>query len=165
MSITRRQFVAGAAALGIATALPRWVMAADSGAVDFAKSLYALPGLWADVTADDTSMAKYLDKNLIALVTANLEKTDVESALDYDPLVQAQDFDDVTATFTVQSETDNAAIIDAHVNNYGEESVVTLVLTKTEAGWRLSNVRTDEESPSLYDELTQLNAETGESDN
>jgi hypothetical protein len=41
---------------------------------------------------------------------------------------------------------------------------VTLDLTKTGAGWRLSNIRTDEESPSLADELKQLNDETGESD-
>jgi hypothetical protein len=164
MTVTRRQFVAGVSALGIVAALPRRALAADDAAVDFAKSLYALPGLWSDVTADDASMAKYLDKNLSALVTANLAKTDVESALDYDPLVQAQDYDDVKATFTVESETDTAATIDAHVNNYGEDSVVTLDLTKSGAGWRLSNIRTDEESPSLADELKQLNDETGESD-
>jgi hypothetical protein len=164
MRITRRQFVAGAATVGIAISLPRWVMAADDGAVAFAKSLYALPGLWEDVTANDASIAKYLDPKLAALVKANLAKTDVESALDYDPLVQAQDYDDITTTFTVQSETASAATVDAHVNNYGEESVVTLELTNSGAGWRLANIRTDEESPSLLEELQQLNDETGASD-
>jgi hypothetical protein len=162
--MNRRQFVAGLAAVGISAAIPRWAIAADGGAADFAKSLYALPGLWADVTADDASIARYLDKNLAALVTANLDNTDVESALDYDPLVQAQDFDEVKATFTVENETATKATVDAHVDNYGEESVVILDLTNAGDGWRLANVRTDDDSPSLIDELQQLNSETGESD-
>jgi hypothetical protein len=164
MRITRRQFVAGAAAVGITLSLPRWAMAADDSAVAFVKSLYALPNLWADVTANDASITKYLDAKLGALVKANLAKTDVESALDYDPLVQAQDYDDITTTFTVEAETATAATIDAHVNNYGEESVVTLELTNGAGGWRLANIRTDEESPSLLEELQQLNDETGASD-
>jgi hypothetical protein len=164
MNITRRHFLAGTSALGLTLVLPAWAFAADDEAVAFAKSLYALPGLWSDVTADNAAIAKYLDPGLAALVAENYKKTDVESALDYDPLVQAQDYDDIKVTFTVQSENDTAAVIDAHVNNYGEDSVVTLDLTKTDAGWRLSNIRTDEESPSLVDELKQLNAETGEPD-
>lgn len=158
MSITRRQFVAGASVVAIIAALPGWALAADDAAVKFATSLYALPGLWTDITADDASMKKYLDPNLADLVRTNYAKTDFESALDYDPLVQAQDFEDVKATFTVQSETATAAVIDAHINNYGEESVVTLDLANTADGWRLADIRTDEESPSLVDELKQLNS-------
>ena len=158
MSITRRQFVAGISVVVAVAALPRWAFAADDGAVDFAKSLYALPNLWGDVTADDASIKKYLDPNLADLIAANYAKTDEEAALDYDPLAQAQDFEDIKTTFTVQSETDTAAVIDAHINNYGEDSVVTLDLTKTADGWRLSDIRTDEETPSLVDELKQLNS-------
>ncbi|MEJ0013141.1 MAG: DUF3828 domain-containing protein [Bauldia sp.] len=158
MSITRRQFVAGASVVAIVAALPQWAFAADDAAVAFAKSLYALPGLWGDVTADDAAIKKYLDKNLGDLITANYAKTDAEAALDYDPLVQAQDFEDVKTTFTVTSESDTAAVIDAHVDNYGEDSVVTLDLTKTADGWRLANIRTDAETPSLVDELKQLNS-------
>lgn len=162
MSITRRQFVTGASAVAIVLTLPRWAFAATDGAVEFAKSLYALPALWSDVTADDAAIAKYLDPNLGALIKANYAKTDFDSALDYDPLVQAQDFEDVKATFTVETETDTTAVIDAHVDNYGEDSVVVLDLAKTPNGWRLANVRTDEQSPSLVDELKQLNANSGE---
>lgn len=158
MSITRRQFVAGVSVVAAVAALPRWAFAADDAAVDFAKSLYALPNLWSDITADDAAIKKYLDKNLGDLIRTNYAKTDDESALDYDPLVQAQDFEDVKATFTVQSETGTTAVIDAHVNNYGEDSVVTLNLTKTAEGWRLSDISTDEETPSLAEELKQLNS-------
>lgn len=158
MSITRRQFVAGISIVAAVAALPEWAFAADDAAVEFAKSLYSLPNLWNDVTADDASIKKYLDQNLGDLIRANYAKTDDESALDYDPLVQAQDFEDVKTTFTVQSETDTTAVIDAHVHNYGEDSVVTLDVTKTADGWRLSNIRTDEETPSLADELRQLNS-------
>jgi hypothetical protein len=164
MSVTRRQFVAGASAAVAILALPRWAVAAEDAAVEFAKSLYALPGLWGDVTADDAAIKKYLDPNLADLIRANYAKSDEESALDYDPLVQAQDFEDVKATFTVQSETGDAATIDAHVNNYGEDSVVTLDLSKTADGWRLSDIRVDEETPSLVEELKQLNSGVPPSD-
>jgi hypothetical protein len=162
MSITRRQFVTAASAVAITLSLPRWAFAADDAAVEFAKSLYALPELWSDVTADDAAIARYLDPNLAALIKENYGKTDFESALDYDPLVQAQDFEDVKATFTIETETDTTAVIDAHVDNYGEDSVVVLDLTKTPDGWRLANIRTDEQSPSLVDELRQLNSNSGE---
>ncbi len=158
MSITRRQFVAGISVVAAVAALPEWAFAADDAAVAFAASLYALPGLWGDVTADEASIKKYLAPDLADLIRANYAKTDFEAALDYDPLVQAQDFEDVKTTFTVRSETDTAAVIDAHVDNYGEDSVVTLDLAKTADGWRLANVRTDDETPSLADELKQLNS-------
>ena len=158
MSITRRQFVAGVSVVAIVAALPGWASATDSGAVEFAKSLYALPGLWGDVTADAAAIKKYLDKPLGDLITENYAKTDSESALDYDPLVQAQDFEDVKTTFTVQKETDTTAVVDAHVDNYGEDSVVTLDLTKTADGWRLSDIHADDETPSLAEELKQLNS-------
>jgi hypothetical protein len=111
-----------------------------------------------DVTADPAAIEKYLDANLGALITANYDRSDPEAALDYDPLIQAQDFETIKADFTVRSETATAAIIDASVDNSGEVSPVTLVLTRTDAGWRLSDIRTDEETPSLVDELKQLNA-------
>ena len=158
--ITRRQFVASASAVALVLALPRWAFAEDD-AIAFARSLYALPNLWGDVTADDAAIDKYLNKTLGALITANYAKTDFDSALDYDPLIQAQDFEDIKATFSVESETGTTAVIDAAVNNAGEDSVVVLDLTRTPAGWRLANIRTDAESPSLVDELKQLNASTG----
>ena len=51
-SITRRRFVAGIALSTLAAALPGWAFAEDDAAVAFARSLYALPNLWGDVTAD-----------------------------------------------------------------------------------------------------------------
>jgi len=159
-SITRRQFVASASAVALVLAFPRWAFAADD-AIAFAKSLYALPNLWGDVTTDAAAIDKYLDKNLGDLITENYAKTDFDSALDYDPLVQAQDYEDIKATFTIETQTATTAVVDAAIDNFGEASVVVLDLTKTPAGWRLSNIRTDQESPSLIDELKDLNASTG----
>jgi hypothetical protein len=137
--LTRRQFIASASAAVLLLALPSLAFAEDDAAA-FAKSLYELPNLWSDVTADDAAIAKYLDPNLGALVRENYSKDDFENALDYDPLIQAQDFETVKATFDVEQQTETRAVVVATVENFGEISVVTLDLTKTTDGWRLSDV-------------------------
>jgi hypothetical protein len=161
-SLTRRQFVTAASAVAIVLALPGWAYAEDD-AVAFAKSLYALPNLWGDVTADEEAIGKYLDQNLGALITENYDKTDFEAALDYDPLIQAQDYEDLKTTFVITSQTDATAVVNATVNDAGEDTLVILDLTKTADGWRLSNIRTEDASaPSLVDELKQLNADAAD---
>ena len=152
----RQCFVFLVAAIAVGTA-PLAAQAEDDP-IAFVQSLYALPNLWADVTTDQGTIAEYLDKNLGALITENYAKNDYSAALDYDPLVQAQDFDQVKATLKLEKQAAAAATVDAEVNNLGEVTDIKLDLTKTNDGWRLSNVRTDEESPSLVDELKQLNA-------
>lgn len=139
-------------------ALPRLALADD--ALAFAQSLYALPNLWGDVTADDAAIARYLAPGLAALVKANYGNPDPDAALDYDPLVQAQDFEDVKTRFTVKSETDAAAAIDVAIDNLGASTSVTLDLTKTADGWRIADVH-GPDGPGLADELKQLNTNTG----
>jgi hypothetical protein len=154
--LTRRQFIASASAAVLLLALPSLAFAEDDAAA-FAKSLYELPNLWSDVTADDAAIAKYLDPNLGALVRENYSKDDFENALDYDPLIQAQDFETVKATFDIEQQTETRAVVVATVENFGEISVVTLDLTKTTDGWRLSDVVVADGS-SLVAELKELNA-------
>lgn len=152
-----RRFFAPVLAAALVSLTPLGAHAEDDP-VAFVQSLYDLPNLWADVTADQDAIGKYLDKNLGALITENYAKGDYSAALDYDPLVQAQDFDQVKATLKLEKQTADAATVDAEVDNLGEVTDIKLDLAKTADGWRLSNVRTDEESPSLVDELKQLNA-------
>lgn len=154
-TLTRREFIATASAAVLLLALPGLAIAEDDAAA-FAKSLYELPNLWSDVTADDAAIAKYLDANLGALVTENYEKDDFENALDYDPLIQAQDFEAIKPTFTVEQQTDARAVVVATVENFGETTVVTLDLTKTAGGWRLADIVG--EGSSLVAELKELNA-------
>jgi hypothetical protein len=145
------------AALGL-TALPRLALADD--ALAFAQSLYALPNLWGDVTTDDAAIAKYLAPELAALTKENYANPDPDAALDYDPLVQAQDFSDVKTKFTVKSETATAATIEVAIDNLDASTTVTLDLAKAADGWRLANVQ-GPDGPSLADELKQLNTNTG----
>ncbi len=150
----RLAFVVAAVAFGLVPIAAH----AEDDPLAFVRSLYDLPNLWADVTADQDAIGKYLDKNLGALITQNYALSDYSAALDYDPLVQAQDFDQVKATPKLEKQSGDAAVVDVEVDNLGEVTDIKLDLTKTNDGWRLSNVRTDEESPSLVDELKQLNA-------
>lgn len=145
------------AAFGL-VALPRLALADD--ALAFAQSLYALPNLWGDVTTDDAAIAKYLAPDLAALIKENYANPDPDAALDYDPLVQAQDFSDVKTTFTVKGETATAATIEVAIDNLDASTTVTLDLAKTADGWRLANVQ-GPDGPSLADELKQLNTNTG----
>lgn len=155
-SLTRRQFIAAASALTALLALPRWAFAEDD-ATAFAKSLYALPNLWGDATADATAIAKYLDADLGALVAANYAKDDPESALDYDPLIQAQDFEDIKTSFEVEQQSDTRAVVIATIENFGETTKVTLDMNKTADGWRLADI-VNSEGGSLLAELKELNA-------
>ncbi len=159
-TLTRRAVITGLSAAVVVAVLPRFAWAADD-ALAFAQSLYALPNLWQDATADAAAIAKYLDPTLGALITANYADSDPDAALDYDPLVQAQDFDDVKTTFTVDQETDTGAVITVAVENFDERTTVTLDLAKTAKGWRLANVL-GPDGPSLADELKQLNTHTGD---
>jgi hypothetical protein len=154
--LTRREFLVAVSTSAVAAGLPNFALAADDP-VAFAKSLYALQNLWSDATADDDAMAKYLDPKLAELVKANYAKEDFESALDYDPLVQAQDFDQIKPAFKVDSRTPKEATVRATFKNFDETTTVILDLVLTAKGWRLADVHTTD-GASLVLELTELNA-------
>lgn len=153
--ITRRRFLVGTAA-AVAVLLPG-ATKADSAVIAFAKSLYAFDNYWSGVTEDEETTREYLDQNLADLILQNYAKEDFESALDYDPLLQAQDWDEVKTTFTVDSESDKEAVVTVAVENFGERMFITLQLTNTPDGWRLSDIRGPDGS-SLVEELKRLNA-------
>lgn len=155
--ITRRRFLEGSGAATLLLALAPAAWAGDPGPIEFAKTLYAQENLWTDVTADDETMKLYLDPSLAKLVTENYAKEGVESALDYDPLIQAQDWDELKTAFTVDSENAKAAVVTVAIENFGERTTVTLDLAMTPAGWRVSDILGGE-GASLVAELKRLNA-------
>lgn len=162
-SINRRQFVYAAAASVFVAALPGLAFAAEQSALDFARSLYSLKNYWSDITADEITTGLYLDANLAALIKENYAKDDFDSALDYDPLVQAQDWDEVVTHFKVVSEDAKTAVVSVAIDNVDEHTTVTLHLTKTANGWRLSDIIAVDDS-SLVAELKQLNAKPPSND-
>src|SRR5262245_6524311 len=87
--LTRRAlFAIGATALS-AAALPALGQADD--ALAFVKSLYKLKALWSDVEAN---RAQYLTPDFAAVIDENDKyNSELDYAVDYDPLVQAQDWD------------------------------------------------------------------------
>ena len=155
--ISRRRFVAGVSVAIAGVALPVVAFAGETDPIAFARSLYALENYWADVTATDETTRHYLDDNLAALVAENYAKDNVESALDYDPLVQAQDWDEVTTHFTVDSQNATSVVVTVGIENFGERTNVTLDLTMTSDGWRLSDIL-GADGASLVKELKRLNA-------
>jgi hypothetical protein len=154
--VTRRHLLAtgGAFIAGVARAR---IALAESAVLAFARSLYAFDNYWSGVTEDEETTRKYLDQNLADLILQNYAKEDFESALDYDPLLQAQDWDEVKTTFTVNSETEKQAVVTVAVENFGERTFITLELTNTTDGWRLSDIR-GADGASLVEELKRLNA-------
>jgi hypothetical protein len=154
--ISRRKFVVGVSVTVVGVTLPAVGLAGETDPVAFARSLYALENYWADITATDESARHYLDDNLAGLVAENYAKDDVESALDYDPLVQAQDWDEVTTRFTVDSQNATSAVVTVGIENFGERANVTLDLTMASDGWRLSDIL-GADGASLVKELQRLN--------
>ena len=157
LNFTRRTFLATTAAGLTLLSLP--ALAAGDDALAFAQSLYKLDGLWSDIAKD---RAKYLGPELIAAMTANDKFGDnPDYALDYDPLVQAQDWDELKdLKFTVEESSADKATIRVDFTNMDDPTTVRLNLTHTPQGWRLADVH-DSEGYSLVREYTELNSGAG----
>jgi len=155
--LTRRSFISTTAAALTLLSLP--ARAAGDDALAFAQSLYKLDGLWSDIAKD---RAKYLGPELIAAMTANDKFGDnPDYALDYDPLVQAQDWDELKdLKFTVEQSSADKATIRVDFTNMEDPTTVRLNLVRTPNGWRLSDVH-DSEGYSLVQEYTELNSGAG----
>ena len=155
--LSRRNVLMGGTALLLASTAGR-AASAKQTALAFARALYAFDDYWSGVTSNEATTRLYLDKPLADLVIENQGKESFESALSYDPLIQAQDWDeDLTATFTVNAENDKTASVTVKVDNYGERTFVILELVNTSDGWRLGDVIASC-GASLVEELKQLNA-------
>lgn len=147
-----RSAVAGALLL----LLPAFTaFAAPGDPADFVRQLYALPNLWADVTADEASETKYLTPHLIDLVKANNALDEVDR-LDYDPLADSQDFEITEVQATVTEANDRTATVDVSFHNLGDEMSMTLDLEVVDGTWHLANIHYDPER-SLTDDLDFMN--------
>jgi hypothetical protein len=156
--ISRRRFLGlamvGVAALGALRVPPS---RAGDDPVAFAQSLYKLKNYWRDAAGSRAARRKYLTIDLAGLVVANYAKKSPDSALDYDPLVQAQDFEIKNLAFAVESQTDKTANIRAAFVNFDQKTTLVLNLALTDKGWRLADIH-NSNGESLVEELRRLNA-------
>jgi hypothetical protein len=143
-----------AAAVLFVAATPAGAAPRDPAA--FARELYALPNLWADVTADDEAREKYLAPSLAALVAANDAVAEEVNRLDYDPLTDSQDFEITDLRFSVIESSESKASVQVDFRNFGEAVSLTLELEANGDAWRLANIRYDAER-SLSDDLEFMN--------
>lgn len=145
-------------AVSTAAVLLLGVAAAGAGPGDpaaFVRTLYALPNLWADVTADEESRERYLAPSLAALVAAN-DGADEFNRLDYDPLTDSQDFEIADLAISTVEASGNRASVQVDFRNFGEAVSLTLELEASGDAWRLANIRYDAER-SLTDDLEFMN--------
>jgi hypothetical protein len=153
VSFSRRRFAALTVA---ALALPALPALAAEGPAEFAKSLYALDNFWSDVLA---SPSKYLTEDFARIVEENANYDDeLDYAIDYDPLIQAQDWETLqNLTVTVEEESKATAKVQVSFDNSGQPTSVVLELALTGKGWRLADV-INADGGSLVQEYSALNA-------
>jgi Protein of unknown function (DUF3828) len=153
-SVRRRDALGIAGILFLAAVLP--ASAEDLG-VTFAKSLYKLPKLWGDVISTAAARQQYLASDLGAAIVENAKYSgDLDYAVDYDPLVQAQDWKLANIKFTAEKTSGDQETVRVDFKNQGEAVTVRLDLAKTAAGWRLADIH-NSAGASLLQEYRDLN--------
>ena len=153
-SLPRRAFLALAATATSAAAFPAFAQSGDD-ALAFVRSVYKLKALWSDVEAN---RAQYLTPEFAAVIDENDKyNSDLDYAVDYDPLVQAQDFD-VLKNFklTLEDAGPGKATVRASFVNFDRPTTVRLDLVKGADGWRIADLH-NSDGASLRQEYEDLN--------
>lgn len=125
LALTRRTLVAGAALLAV---LPAPSFAAERPE-EIVAAIYA---------AYDGNGNGPQDLPYTADVAEKLSGKDHPG---FDFFIDAQDFDTVSATVSLVSESDADAVVRAEVTNFGETKPVEIDFVKDGGAWRIANVR------------------------
>jgi hypothetical protein len=150
-----RKVVAAAAMLWLAAGAA--LASPGNDAIAFVRSLYAVDGYWNGVTADEATALRYLDAPLAELILANYARENVDATLSYDPLLQAQEGDDVAILLSLRTIETATASVNVTVKSFDGPVFLILDLVATPDGWRLADVHGSDGS-SLIEELRNLNA-------
>jgi hypothetical protein len=149
---SRRAIVLGAAACAaIATA----ASAADASARAFVAAIYdAYVGKSGNGVALDSNqkIQHYFEPSLAALIVKDqndaAQRKDV-STLDFDPFVDAQDWDIAAYNVTVSDKGTDKASATVTFNNFGKAKTVVLDLVKIKSDWKISDIAwTPHENPN-----------------
>jgi hypothetical protein len=124
-------------------------------ALAFVRSIYKLKALWSDVEAN---RGQYLTPEFAAVIDENDKySSEPDYSVDYDPLVQAQDFD-VLKDFklTLENSSPGKATIRVSFVKLDQPTTVHFDLVKTGEGWRIADLH-NSEGASLVHEYEDLN--------
>ncbi len=153
-NISRRTAFGIAGALLIAAVIPA---GAEDKGVAFAKALYKLPKLWGNVIETAATRQEFLAPDLAAAIVENAKyNSELDYAVDYDPLVQAQDWKLTDLKFTPEQTSGDGETVRVDFKNQGEATVVRLNLANTGAGLRLADIH-NSDGKSLLQEYLDLN--------
>ncbi|MBZ6076169.1 DUF3828 domain-containing protein [Microvirga puerhi] len=85
--------------------------------------------------------AQYFDPALTKLIQKDLKESKGEiGRIEFDPFVDAQDFEIENLEIKVLSQDANAAKVVASFRNLGQPAEITYDLAKTPKGWRVANI-------------------------
>jgi hypothetical protein len=128
-AFTRRTLLLGLAGIALAAALPAFPVFAAERPEAIVETIYAAYGNNGNGPRD----VPYLPE--IA------EQLSGENHPGFDFFIDAQDFDKVSATVSLVSESDTGALVRAEVTNFGESKTVEIDFAKTGGEWKIANVR------------------------
>jgi hypothetical protein len=140
--LTRRTCMLGAVC-AVASAP---AVAADVSAHDFVAAIYnAYVGKNGDgITLDsEQTVRQYFEPALAALILKdqeNARRRNEVGALDFDPFVDAQDWEIASFSIAVSEAAPDKARATVKFTNFDRESTVVLDLIKNEAGWKIADI-------------------------
>ena len=127
-ALTRRILLAGLAGIAFVTVLPALPAFAAERPEEIIEKIYASY----DANGNGPQDVPYLKEIADQLV---------ENHPGFDFFIDAQDFDNVSATVTLVSENDTDAVVRAEVTNFGEKKTLEVDFVKQGADWKIGNVR------------------------
>jgi Protein of unknown function (DUF3828) len=142
---TRRDVLIGAACIGVALRTTT-ADAADTSAHDFVAAIYdTYVGKNGNgVTLDtDQAVKRYFEPTLAALIRkdqTDAARRDETPTLDFDPFVDAQDWDIAAFTITMTDAGPGKAKATVKFENSGKPSQVVLDLVKIGNAWKISDI-------------------------
>jgi len=152
----RAIFVGMAAAAAISTA----AAAADTSARGFVAAIYdAYVGKNGDGVALDSNqkVQRYFEPSLAALIMKDQNDAALRkeaSTLDFDPFVDAQDWDIAAYDVAVSDKGADRATATVTFNNFGKAKTVMLDLIKIKSDWKISDIAwTPHENPNTLRSL------------
>lgn len=159
----RRTLLLNGAALYAAVALASPLAAADPSAHDFVAAIYDSyvgkdrNGLALD---SDAKVRRYFEPSLAALILKDrreAKRRDEVGTLDFDPFVDAQDWDIAAFDIAVNDAGPGKANATVKFANSGSDSTVVLDLVKIKDAWKISNITwTPHEKPNTLRGLYKL---------